>query len=93
METQDSKKVIEIEGVKLSAEAIKEIFRLQHYFIEAETNFKNELADIHVGFINESIHVLIDLSKQDEKRNEDIMGILWVLNDCKNLINALKAPE
>lgn len=97
METQESKKVIEIEGVKLSAEAIAKLFYLQHCFHKESTgielNFNNESANSHIEFINDSIHFLIDLSKEDEKRNEDILGVLWVLNDYKNLLDALKSPE
>jgi hypothetical protein len=97
METLKNKNVIEIEGVKLSAKAIAKIFYLQHCFHKDskgyELNFKNESVDSHIEFINESVHFLIDLSKEDEKRNKDTMYVLWCLNDYKNLLELLKSPE
>jgi hypothetical protein len=97
METQDIKKVIEIEGVKLSPEAIAKIFYLQHCFHKEHKNiplnFHNESVDFEILQINDSIHALIDIAKEDEKRNSEIMYVLWTLNDYKNLLDALKSPE
>ena len=97
MKTQEIKIVSEIEGVKLSSEAIAKIFYLQHCFSkeykDIPLNFHNEGADNDILLINDSIHFLIDLAKEDERRNSEIMYVLWTLNDYKNLLDALKSPE
>jgi hypothetical protein len=97
METQDKKNVIEIEGVKLSAKTIAKIFYLQHCFHKEskgiELNFNNESANSDIHFINESIHFLLDISKQDLKLEQDFLNVLWCLNDYKKLLDALKSPE
>lgn len=102
METkEESKKVIEIEGVKLTEEALNEIFYLQNevhrsYFEKGyndKKRFNNEGADTEVNFLNECIHYLIDLGKTDENMHSNLMQVLRSLNNYKILLDKLKSPE
>lgn len=101
METKESKKVIEIEDVKLTEEALNEIFYLQNdvhrsYFKEGYSDvkrFNNEGANSEIEFVNESVHFLIDLGKTEDKLHPEIMQVLQILNSFKNLLDKLKSPE
>ncbi len=97
MKTQEIKKVIEIEGVKLSEDAIRQLFFLQHCFHKENTgcepNFNNETIKSDIEFINDSVHFMIDLAKDDPKTEKDILNVLWCLNDYKRLLDVLKSPE
>jgi len=101
METKESKKVIEIEGVKLTEEALNEIFYLQNetrreYFEKGyndKKRFNNEGANTEIQFLNDSIHYLIDLGKTDENMHPNLMQVFRCLNNYKILLDKLKSPE